>query len=131
MTKRNAPALFSVAYGESFFWDGRAATLEEQAAQPVLAGEEMAADDLKSIEARIAKIPGYRERFKTVFGSEEVTFDKIGMAIATFERSITNAYGGSAFDQFLRGKKEALSDEAIRGLHLFRTDARCLNCHNG
>ena len=48
-----------------------------------------------------------------------------------FERTITSG-GRSRFDQFVTGKnRERISDAAVRGLHLFRTDARCVNCHHG
>ena len=130
-TRRNAPGLFTAAFGESFFWDGRAKSLEEQALEPVLSDGEMAAGDVKSIVERLSKVPGYRERFKAVFGSEEVTFDRAAQAIATFERAVVRTGGFSKFDRFLRGEADQLSDEAVRGLHLFRTDARCLNCHSG
>jgi cytochrome c peroxidase len=64
-----------------------------------------------------------------VFGDEAVTIERIARAIATFERTIVSR--PSAFDKFLKGEREALSDSAVRGLHLFRTDARCANCHMG
>jgi cytochrome c peroxidase len=130
-TKRNAPQLLTAAYGSSFFWDGRVSSLEEQAKEPILAAGEMAADGLGSVLERLAKVPGYRDRFKAAFGSEDVTFDRAAQAIATFERSIVRAYGGNKFDRFLRGESAALPDDAVRGLHLFRTDARCINCHSG
>jgi cytochrome c peroxidase len=58
-----------------------------------------------------------------------VTEDRIARAVACFERTLTG--GRSRFDAFLGGKADALSDAEVRGLHLFRTDARCLHCHNG
>ena len=129
-TKRNSPSLLTASFGKSFFWDGRSTTLEEQAVEPITADGEMHGDPAV-VTARLAKVPGYRERFKAAFGDEQVTMPRIGKAIATFERSIIRMSGKSKFDRFLGGERGALSDEAVRGLHLFRTTARCLNCHNG
>ena len=50
-------------------------------------------------------------------------------AIAVFEKTITSRK--SRFDEFLEGKKKALNNEELRGLHVFRTKAKCMNCHNG
>ena len=129
-TRRNAPSVFTAAFGQSFFWDGRAKTLEEQAAEPILNDGEMNAEPA-AVVARLKKVPEYRKRFKEAFGSDEITMGRVGQAIATFERAVARAGRFSAFDRFLRGDPDALSDAAVRGLHLFRTDARCLNCHNG
>lgn len=58
-----------------------------------------------------------------------VTIDRVARALATYERTIASR--ASDFDRFLAGKADVLSDSAVRGLHLFRTDARCANCHMG
>lgn len=58
-----------------------------------------------------------------------MTLDRAAKALACYQRTLVG--GRSRFDAFLRGKGEALSDPEVRGLHLFRTEARCLNCHNG
>lgn len=128
-TQRNAPSIMNSAYHTSFFWDGRAKSLEEQAVAPILNEGEMRGNP-EEVTATIGSIKEYRKRFKEVFGTEEVSMELIGKAIATFERTING--GRSKFDQFVGGKnREAMTDEAIRGLHLFRTDARCANCHMG
>jgi cytochrome c peroxidase len=125
---RNTPTIMNSAFNGPFFWDGRASSLESQARQPVINEIEMhSTPDL--IAERVNKIAGYRESFKKVFGVDEITFDEIAKAIACFERTIVG--GRSKFDAFLDGKTETLSDAAVRGLHLFRTTARCINCHNG
>jgi cytochrome c peroxidase len=125
---RNSPTLNNVGYRKSFFWDGRAKTLEEQALEPIAAAKEMNARPEVTL-ARLAERPEYRRRFKDVFGDEKITLARVAQAIATFERTIVSR--PSAFDKFLRGDADALSDAAVRGLHLFRTDARCANCHMG
>jgi cytochrome c peroxidase len=76
----------------------------------------------------IKEIKGYKAFFVKAFGNEEVTEDKITKAIATFERSIVSP--PSKFDKFVTGEKDALTDSEINGLHLFRTKANCINCHN-
>ncbi len=126
--KRNTPSILNAAFGTSFFWDGRAPTLEAQALMPIGNSDEMHSSPADAAKA-IADIPGYRPLFQAAFGSEEISPDTIAKAIACFERTLVA--GHSKFDYFLDGKSEAISDSAVRGLHLFRTDARCLNCHNG
>ena len=128
--RRNAPSLLNAGHNRFHFWDGRAESLEQQALMPILADDEMRAAPQVLVE-RIARVPEYRANFKTVFGDDEVTLDRIAQSLATFERTIASR-GRSAFDQFVTGKtRRAMSDAAIRGLHLFRTDARCVNCHHG
>lgn len=126
--QRNAPSVVNTAFNEFLFWDGRATSLEQQAADVVLNAEEMHAT-AKVVSERLSKIQQYTNDFMAAFGDPEVTLTRVAQAIATFERTLTSR--GNAFDSFLRGNTNALSDAAIRGLHLFRTTARCLNCHNG
>jgi cytochrome c peroxidase len=128
--KRNAPSVLFSAYVERIFWDGRADSLEDQFHSPIAAHEEMNAEPEKVVN-RLGDIPEYAKKFKEVFGSEGVTLEKAAKAVATFERSLGTWVGRSDFDRFLEGRKPGLSDPAIRGLHLFRTNARCMNCHNG
>jgi cytochrome c peroxidase len=103
--------------------------LEEQVLMPVMADNEMhsvPADVVKLIDAE----PEYRAAFKTVFGDETVSMDRIAKSIATFERTITA--GRSKFDEFISGHDpKAMDDDALRGMQLFRTTARCINCHDG
>lgn len=126
--KRNAPTILNIGLGHSFFWDGRADTLEKQAMDVVHNEDEMNSNaDL--VEKRLNAIPGYTNDFQTVFGSPKITMPRVAQAIATFERTLSSR--GNSFDSFLRGDTNALSDAALRGLHLFRTTARCINCHQG
>lgn len=125
---RNAPSVLNGGYFKEFFWDGRSSSLESQARNPVRSEIEMHSSPDFAVE-QIKAIPGYRPLFKAAFGDEEIDFDRIGKAIATFERTIVA--GRSDFDRFLGGEHEVMSDSAVRGLHLFRTTAGCINCHNG
>ena len=126
--KRNAPSILNISHVPHLFWDGRASSLEEQAAAVVLNQDEMR-NDAATVAARLARIPAYPALFKAAFGDEATTLERVAMAIATFERTLVTR--PNKFDQFLKGKTDALSDSAVRGLHLYRTDARCMNCHLG
>jgi cytochrome c peroxidase len=124
---RNSPSLMNIAYAKIFFWDGRAATLEDQASFPIKDTKEMNFHiDLAT--KRLNKIKGYRSYFKKAFGKEKVTQEEILKAIATFERTLISPK--SRFDKFISGDSTQLSNKEIEGLHLFRTKARCINCHN-
>jgi cytochrome c peroxidase len=126
--RRRAPTLINRAYGRSQFVDGRAATLEAQITGPMTAVDEMGTTLPAAAEA-IAKIPGYAALFEAAFGDRRVTFERIAMAIASFERTIIS--GNSAYDRYLNGDKHALSAEARRGLDIFERSGECAECHNG
>lgn len=126
--KRNTPSLLNVWAQQSLFWDGRAASLEDQASSPIGNPIEMH-QDLALLPKELNAIKGYRTMFKQVYGRPYITKDEILQALSTFQKSITSRR--SRFDVFLDGRSEALDDEALWGLHLFRTKARCINCHNG
>ncbi len=126
--KRNAPAVLNAAFLGPYFWDGRAGSLESQALAVLANPDEMRAEK-ETLAARLEKVEGYPELFQAAFGDPVITAERAAEAIACYERTLVS--GRSRFDAFLAGKKDALSDAEVRGLHLFRTEARCLNCHNG
>jgi cytochrome c peroxidase len=126
---RNAPSILNAAHGVHFFWDGRAASLEDQALA-VFENEKEMATSAASVVAKLASSRGYRAMFASAFGDEEPTMPRTLAAIATFER-MQQSDGSSAFDRFVGGDAAALDDAQLRGLHLFRTKARCVNCHHG
>lgn len=125
--KRNAMTIINTAFYNKFFWDGRANSLEHQSGFPVADHVEMNMD-LTGMVKNIVQIKGYKPLFAAAFGSDEINLDKIQKAIATFERSVIST--NSRFDSFVKGNGAALKDEEVIGLHLFRTKARCINCHN-
>ena len=125
--KRNAMTILNVGFYDDLFWDGRATSLEDQARFPVRDHLEMNMD-LSGMEKRLQEIAGYKVLFQKAFGDEQVSLDRIFKAIATFERTVVSKK--SRFDDFVSGKPTALNDEEVLGLHLFRTKAGCLNCHN-
>lgn len=126
--KRNAPTLLNVGQWDHFFWDGRAASLEEQVFGPIQDHLEMN-QDLGEMEEELNAIRGYREAFREAYGVEKITRHDVARAIADFERTIRSRV--SRVDRFINGQSDALTDNELRGLHLFRTKARCLNCHHG
>jgi len=125
---RNAPTIRNAAFQTHLFWDGRAASLEEQAKAVLANPDEMRADPEQVVKMLEAE-PEYRKLFSEAFGDERPSIDQAAAAIACFERTVVG--GGSRFDAFMKGNSAALSDAAILGLDLFRREARCINCHNG
>lgn len=129
---RNSPPILNSGFRKSLFWDGRADSLEDQAMQVVNNPDEMHSSAGVLVE-NLQDIPGYVEQFDQVFGGESkgssLTMENAIAAIAAYERTVVG--GRSRFDYFLNGRSKALTDEALAGLHLFRTTGRCMNCHNG
>jgi cytochrome c peroxidase len=125
---RNTPTVRNAAFQRSFFWDGRAASLEDQAAEALTNQHEMAATHEHVIDT-IASNPRYREWYTEAFPGRPLEFAAVVEAIACFERTLVG--GRSRFDAFLRGDAAALSDAEVLGLDLFRREGRCLTCHHG
>lgn len=125
---RNAPHIFNLAWNVTFFWDGRAQTLEEQALGPIEAAGEMNMP-LDKLVAKLQKVKGYEKLFTAAYGQDSINEKNIGKAIAAFERTII--VDNTPFDKYMKGDKNALSPDAINGLKLFQTKARCIECHDG
>lgn len=124
---RSAPSVINSAYYRQQFWDGRAASLEEQALGPIANPIEMALPVEDAVE-KLNKIAGYRAGFQKVFGTD-VTADGIARAIAAYERTVLS--GNAPYDKFKAGDKSALSKEAQLGMKLFFGKANCSACHGG
>jgi len=125
---RHTPTILNLAWGEVFFWDGRAGSLEEQALGPIMAGAEMA-QPIDELISELRAIPEYRKAFSVAFPGEGIKPKNIAHAIATFERTIVSNL--APFDRWVQGDENAISDSAKRGFVLFNTKARCANCHSG
>jgi cytochrome c peroxidase len=125
---RSSPTVANAAYYELQFWDGRAPSLEEQAKGPVENPNEMGGKGDRVV-ATLKAIPGYVKLFQEAFGTPEVTFDRFGMAVAAFERTVVDL--DSPFDRYARGDDKAISKPALRGLELFVGKANCSVCHSG
>ena len=124
--KRNAPSILNAMFYKSMFWDGRAATLEEQATLPILNPIEMGQRDPQDVVAKLAAIPEFVEAFQQVFG-HPVNWEDLGRAVAAFER--TRLSTEAPFDRFLHGDKKAVNASQQRGWALFTGKARCGSCH--
>lgn len=122
---RSAPTVLNAAYHRFQFWDGRAGSLEEQALGPIANPIEMNLPIEECVE-KLNRIPGYREQFRQVFGTD-VTAENLARAIAAYERTILS--GDAPYDRFKAGDASALSEAAQRGLKVFNGKARCSACH--
>ena len=124
---RNVPTVINRGYGASFFWDGRASSLEEQVLQPIVNPKELGIA-LEEVVARLKDDPNYREQFKAIFG-KSVNENDLARALASYVRTILS--GDSPFDRYLNGDREALSPQARDGLRIFRGKGNCTACHLG
>jgi parallel beta-helix repeat protein len=125
---RSAMSLWNVAYNTNFFWDGRAATLEEQTHTPITSEDEMAGTP-EEIESELKNIPEYVTLFDKAFGSaDSVTYENVQNAIAAFERTLVT--NNSPFDRYASADVNALTPAQRRGLAVFRSaGTRCFECH--
>src|SRR5713226_5586572 len=124
--QRNAPTILNALYNKTQFWDGRAKTLEEQAALPIFNSVEMGQPNLDAAVTKIAGIEEYKQAFLTVFG-RPVNGPDLLRALASYERTLVSF--DSPFDHFIAGDKNAIDDAAKSGWELFNTKARCNKCH--
>lgn len=127
---RNTPTLLNAAYGGAQFWDGRRASLEEQANDPFFNAAEHGFGDHESLLNVIRNDAWYVAAFQQAFeiSSAAISMDHVAKAIASFERTLIA--GDSPFDRYrYGGDRKALSEQAISGLALFTGRARCQTCH--
>jgi cytochrome c peroxidase len=122
----NAPSVFNASLNFVQFWDGRAATLEEQAAGPVHNPLEMASD-WATVIAKLQADEAFSSSFRRAY-LDGINAANLADAIATFERTLLT--GNSPFDRFLRGDAQALDSKARLGYQRFR-DLGCASCHQG
>ena len=122
----NAPTVFNSGFNFRQFWDGRAATLEEQIDGPLQNPEEMGAS-WPEVITRLNGDDTYRAEFATLYKGG-ISRETIKDAIATFERSLITP--NARFDRFLRGEKNAIDGEEYAGYQLFK-NLGCISCHQG
>ncbi|MDX1763209.1 MAG: cytochrome c peroxidase [bacterium] len=125
---RNTQTLINIAYARALFHDGRVGSLEEQAGHPVLSPFEMNRN-LDYVEEVLRSVPEYVEAFNEVFGSDDITKERMALALAAFQRTLLSR--NSPLDRYLGGDEQALSPDARRGLEIFRGKGRCMTCHHG
>jgi cytochrome c peroxidase len=121
----NAPTVYNAALNLAQFWDGRAASLEEQANGPIINPLEMGADWPRLLT--VLSQSHYARDFQKVFGGEP-SADRVRTALAAFERTLLTT--NSRFDRWLAGDDKALSDDEKRGYALFKSYG-CASCHQG
>jgi len=121
----NSPTVFNSHFNIAQFWDGRAATLEEQVNGPVENPLEMGAT-WADVIARLQAVPAYVTAFQDAYG-EEITKENTAHAIAEYERTLLTP---SRFDRFGAGDVAALTTEERAGLQIFMTIG-CTSCHAG
>ncbi len=135
-TPRHGMPLVNLAWKSRFFWDGRAASLREQALVPIQDEIEMH-ETLPGVVAKLGALPGYSAAFAAAFGEREITPEKIGIAIEQFILSLTSF--DSRFDRAMKDDGELTAQEK-RGFELFFTEyeprleqygADCFHCHGG
>jgi cytochrome c peroxidase len=134
--KRNAMPLFNLAWAKEFFWDGRAKSLREQALMPIQDAHEMA-QELPTLVQKLSADESLRSAFSQVFGTAEITAERIGLAMEQFMLTLLSQ--DSKFDRVQRGAAEFTAQE-MRGFQLFLTEhdpfrglrgADCFHCHGG
>ncbi len=124
---RNASSTINLAYNTSFFWDGRAGTLEEQALFPMMSAFEMN-QNLDYVEEELKEVPEYIEAFQKVFGGE-INRERIAMALAAFQKTIVST--NAPVDRYLSGDESALTSIQKKGYDIFTGKGKCIRCHNG
>lgn len=127
LTVRNTPGITNLAGRPNYFWDGRAATLEEQAKQPIISPDEMGLPIAEAV-TRLNAEPAYVNAFRKIFNSAP-SEQLLLQAIAAYERTLETA--NSPYDRYINGDDNAMSVSAIRGRMLFIGKANCSTCHSG
>ena len=127
---RSAPTAINRGFSTAQFWDGRAATLEDQSIGPFANLIEHGFASHDELIKKINSIKGYKKLFSDVYGESNLTKENVGRAIAAFQRTLIS--GNSPFDRFdYDGDQKAISESAKRGKNLFFDKARCNLCHMG
>lgn len=126
---RNSPTVLNAGFHMAQFWDGRAATLADQAKGPVLNPVEMAMPDEKIVVERLRQDKQYPKLFAKAFPDDAnpINYDSVAHAIAAYERTLITR---DRFDDFLKGRNQALTPLEQKGLDTFLT-VGCTTCHNG
>lgn len=127
LTTRNAQTLWNAALRADLFWDGRSATLEAQALEPLKAERELDLDPEEAAD-RIADIEAYVPLFEAAFPEDyaPVSAQNIAKALAAFERTLVS--NRAPYDRYVDGDEGSLREEVQRGMELF-AEAGCASCH--
>ncbi len=126
--RRNSPSLVNVAYNQPLIWDGRAPNLDRQALGPVTNILHMN-NNVDLLVEQLKADGDYPKAFARVYGDAEITGERIGHAIASYERTLV--FDDSPLDRYMDGDQAALNAAQKRGLGLFFGKAGCIQCHRG
>lgn len=126
-TKRNTPTAMNMASRSLFFFDGRAATLEEQALGPIQNPDEMNLN-IDSAVARLRNSTFYSTAFKKIY-KQLPCKENLCDAIASFEKTLETSE--SDYDAYVKGNKSNFSESALRGKEIFIGKGKCFDCHSG
>lgn len=122
----NTPTVFNSSFNFRQFWDGRAASLEDQVNGPLQNPAEMGSSWPLTISL-LNNDPQYRKTFSAIY-KDGIQPQNVRDAIATFERSLITP--NARFDRYLRGDSAAIDKEELEGYRLF-TQIGCISCHQG
>lgn len=126
---RSAPTVWNAAFHATQFWDGRAASLEDQARGPVTNPIEMGMKSWSEVVARLEQIPAYPKLFEEAFGpGAKISEDNVVKAIASYERTLITP--NSPYDRYVQGDQSALTEQQVRGMQTFAA-VGCDTCHSG
>ncbi|CAB3834136.1 hypothetical protein LMG26858_00848 [Achromobacter anxifer] len=133
MGRRRSTPLYAAPFAPRLFWDGRAASLKQQVLGPIHDPREMN-HDAGGVVTRLLETEPYPAQFLRAFGAAPapqppVDADRLARALAAYVATLRPE--PTRFDEFLNGQPDALDDAEMIGMHLFRTQARCMNCHSG
>ncbi len=125
---RSAPSIWNAGFLNSFFWDARATTLEQQMRGPLYSAKEMNSTEIALLN-KLNNQANYRQLFRSAFPRTTIINPtQIYIAIAAFESSLISL--NSRYDQYAHGYHKALSKIEVEGLNVFRSFvARCAECH--
>jgi cytochrome c peroxidase len=127
LTKRNTPTVLNMSARDSYFWDGRAATLEEQALMPIQNPDEMNLSIPEAVK-RLNNNKNYQAWFQKIY-NQAPNAENLAKALAAFERTLETS--DTDFEKYMAGDKQAISADAAEGRRLFIGKARCFDCHFG
>lgn len=120
---RNAPALFNLAWQQSFMWDGSINHLDVQALAPITDTKEMG-ESLIGIISKLENKPEYVSRFKLAFKEPKITGERILKALSAFQLTLISAT--AKYDKVISGKENFTEQEEM-GYALFQSN--CASCH--
>ncbi len=123
--RRNSPSITNMTARAHFFYDGRAATLEEQVLMPIQDTLEMRAN-AALVTARLRQHAYYGPAFIQLFG-KEADMAALAQTLAAFVRTLET--GNTPFDRWMQGKSGGMDAAAVRGRDVFMNKGKCFDCH--